>query len=289
MGGSSSSGNTIRTVRFAPYVESKHSSFLDATVGYRNSMIGDSPYANYISVETDDAFLGFGYFISSFPSLYDMFGKHMAGLDIGELWKTVFEKVFGDPNINVSISERMKLIDDKMVKEDLANFQVDMRNLNAISTSSFAIGKAVIENKRIKTLAEISLEIKVGLLDVVGRSYAYFLNWEKLIITVYAEAMKKYFVQTDSANYVNSSYASMNSLWPFTVLSFEGYALAALRGTAAWQKQNLRERSDVSKVLMVASYTATGAIIGSEILPGWGTVIGAIVGVIVGIAMLFLE
>ena len=290
MGGSGSSGDVTKTRRYAPYIEAQHSSFLALTATHRNDIISDSPFAGYIFAETSDAFFGLGYLISSFPSLYDMFGKHMAGLDIETLWNSIFERVVGEPSIDVSISEEMKLVDDEMVKGELADFQVGMRNLNAVTTSSFVVGKAVTEDKRIKSLARTSLEAKVGLLDSVGKEYADHLNWEKTIIVVYAKAMKDYFVYTTMMDDVNTNFASRNALWPFTVLSFEGAALGTMQSAASWRKQmSPRERSAVSKVLLVASYTATGAIIGLEIGGPWGALVGAVVGVIVGIAIMLLE
>ena len=290
MGRSSSSGDTSKTIRYAPYIEEQHSKFLALVTTHRNSIIDDSSFANYSFIKTSEAFFGLGYLISSFSSLYDMFGKHMAGLDIEDIWDGTFERLFDAPNTDANILESMKIIDDEIVKGDLAEYQVSMRNINAISTSSFIVGKAVGEDKRLKLLSKMSLEAKVNLLDSVEKEYVSHINWEKSIVTIYATIMKDYFMQLDLTNYVNYTFASRNALWPFTVLSFEGYALGTMQSKASWRKSmSPRERSTVSKVLLVSSYTATGAMIGSHILPGVGTVIGGVVGTIVGIAMLFLE
>lgn len=289
-GSSSSSGDTTVEKRYSPYIETQHAEFLSITATRRDVIISDSPFADYSPIEINEAFFGLGYLISSFPSLYDMFGKHMAGLDIDSLWNSIFEKTVGDPNIDVTILEDMKLIDDEMVKGELADYQLKMRDLNAVATSSFVVGKAVTEDKRIKYLASISLEAKVALLDSAGKAYATRLNWEKTEVTVYARTMKAYFMFAAMMTNVNTNFASRELLWPFTVLSFEGVALGTLQGTASWQKKMLsRERSTVSTVLSISSYTVTGVVIGTEILPGWGTLIGGVVGFVVGIAMRLLE
>ena len=74
----------------------------------------------------------------------------------------------------------------------------------------------------------------------------------------------------------------------FTVLDFERAALGALQGATFQKTMAPRERSLLSKGLLVASYTVTGAYIGSA-FPGVGTIIGGIVGFIVGLAIIFLE
>jgi hypothetical protein len=289
MGGSDNSENKTVIRRYADYVESKHSHFLNSMYAKRQAVINNSPFVDYTDLEVSEAFFGIGYLISSFPSLYEMFGKHMAGLDIEGIWNSTFENVFSNPEINLNVSERMKLVDDELVKGELADYQVNMRNLNAVNTSSFVVGKAVNENKRLKVLAKISLEVKVDLLSVVGKDYASHLNWEKSTITVYAKVMKEYFVCALMAGEANYKFASRDALWPFTVLSYEGWGLGVIRGASWIARRPIRERSAVSKTLLVASYGVTGAMIGTEILPGWGTAIGAVVGLLVGLAAMLLE
>jgi hypothetical protein len=75
-------GDTETTVRYAGYIEDKHKDFLNVVAAQRANIIDDSPYAGFVDIDIDPAFFGTGYLISSFPSLYDMFGKFMAGLDI---------------------------------------------------------------------------------------------------------------------------------------------------------------------------------------------------------------
>ena len=245
--GGGGGGDSQTTIRYAPYIESKHQSFLNTVASARSSLIGastgailsfqewigeqgwslpellykaksgvakeeyneyvasfseqnqrehSSPFASYTDIEVDSAFFGLGYLISSFPSLYDMFGKHMAGLDVENTWDGTFERLFDAPNTNANILENMKIIDDEIVKGDLAEYQVSMRNINAISTSSFIVGKAVGEDKRLKLLSKMSLEAKVNLLDSVGKEYIASLNWNKLMIVSYANIMKDYFLFT---------------------------------------------------------------------------------------------
>jgi len=75
-------GNSEQTIRYAGYIEKKHKAFLDEIVTRRTAAIDASPFANITPVAIDAAFLGVGFVIADFPSLYDMYGKFMAGLDI---------------------------------------------------------------------------------------------------------------------------------------------------------------------------------------------------------------
>jgi hypothetical protein len=287
MGGSSSSSrDEVKTTRYAPYIEAQHESFLTTTMAYRNSLINNSPFANYNEVEVVNAFFGLGYVISNFPSLYDMFGKRMAGLDIETIWNNEFERALNDTNIDTAIEEEIKLIDDRLVKEDLSEYQLSMRNLNAVPTSSFIVGKAVVEDKRIKLIIQLILDNKLPLLSNIERDYLTRLNSEKSTITIYANIMKDYFTYINMVVDTNTNMNSRDSLWPFTIFSFEGYALGTMRGVLSWRKQmSKRERSSLSTGLSIASYTATGAYIGAEIgsaYPGIGNVVGGVIGGVVG-------
>ena len=288
-GGRSSSGDVTKTKRYAPYIEAHHSSLLSITATQRDIAIADSPYANYEDVEISAAFFGIGYVISNFPSLYDMFGSHMAGLDIETLWDSTFSNVVSSSKIDEAVAIEMSLADDGIVKGELANFQLDMRNLNAVATSSFVLGKAVVEDKRIKAFARMSLDVKADLFVVAGKEYASHLNWEKRTVVIYAEIIKGYLLLKPEIDDINYTFDSRNALWPFKVLSFEGAVLGTMQTVGVWQKQmSPRKRSDLSTGLSVASYTVSGAYIGSS-FPPYGTAIGAVIGFIVGVAMMLLE
>jgi len=288
MGGRSGGGDQVKTRRYAGYIEDKHSNFLDTTVFYRNAVIDNSPFADYDPVEANNAFFGIGYALSNFPSLYDMFGKHMAGLDIEELWNSVFEKTLNRPEIETVIQEEVAIADEKMSQE-FADYQVNMRNMNAVSSSSYVIGKAVLEDKRIKTLASVRLEANARFFPDIGKNFAVQLNWMKSEITTYAGMVKAYFIWKTDMDEGNYTFAARNALWPFTVLSFEGAALGVMQTKTPFSKMMTpRKRSAVSGVLLVASYAVTGAYIGSSWGP-YGTVIGAVIGFVIGVAMWLLE
>lgn len=292
MGSSNSSGHANTThqkfTRYAPYIETQHSIFLNDIYAQRNAMIDNSPYASCVALDINDAFFSTGNVISDFASLYDMFGKFMSGLDIEITWNNAFENTFDKTEINEVVVAEMALADDK-ITNDLTSFQLNMRELNSVVSSSFVVGKAMIENARIKILSKISLESKLGLVSDVQIKVDASLNWAKKAITSYAEFMKAYYQFKPDIDDYNTINVARDKLWPFTVLDFERAALGALQGTTSYIKtQTLsRTRSTLSSVLLVASYTVTGAYIGSSV-PGLGTVMGGVIGFFVGIAMLFL-
>jgi len=289
MGSSSSTSSKdayTKYVRYAPYVENYHECFLAETFSQADNMV--SPFTNCETLDVDDAFFSTGYALSNFPSLYDMFGKFMAGLDIEIIWDNIFKNALENTEINETVSAEMALVDDETINE-LISFQLNMRNLNAITSSTFVIGKAIIEDKRLKTLANMSSKSKLGLISDVQKKNIDSLNWNKKSVTSYAEFMKAYYQFKPDVDDYSFSNTTRNALWPFTVMDFERAALAALLGTVDFEKTaEPRKRSTLSRGLFVLGKIVEGAVFGARWGP-WGALIGATVGFNIGIGMLFLE
>lgn len=289
-GGGSQSGDEVRTTRYAPYIEDKHLAFLDTTVQTRNSIINSSPYLGYEEQYPYDAMIGIGKAIADFPSLYDMFGKHMAGLDVEVVWTETADVHLHVTAIDTSVKADMVILDHKLVQDELPLVKIAMRDLNAVNSSSFVVVTANSEIERTKELSKLSSEAKFSYLDNISSRYNAHLNWQKGVVDTHANLMKLYYETADMAQDANYTFAGRNSLWPFEVLDFERAALATMQSAYGYRKSGLmRKRSKLSQGLSVLSWTVNGAVIGSEIMPGWGTAIGAVVGFIIGCAMMFLE
>jgi hypothetical protein len=276
------------TIRFAPYVEAKHGEFLDETAKLRASIIPLAPYDTYVQLEVEAAYLGVGYALSDFPPLYDMFGKYMAGFDLEANFESIFHTHEESEELRRFNTEAE--VDRKIIETDLPKFTTSMRNINAVASSTFVIGKAQLEVDRLKLLEKQSLQDRLNSLDSLMDKQVSFLNWQKSLISTYAFNMQALFSTKMFGDDVNTQYGMKKSLWAFFVLDFERAALGALQGVRGYEKSlTPRGRSDVSKVLYVASYTVNGAVIGAQIGGPYGAVIGGIIGAVVGIALILIE
>ena len=286
MGGKSSDKHETR---FAPYVEHLHASFLDIVRSHVNQTVSysESPYFNFTTVDSDNAFFGSGYMLSNFPALHDMFGKFMAGLDIDNLFSKIFENSLATPEIDALTETNLSLVDDNIVKDLIPQFVLSMRSLNAVVSSSFIVGKTVLEERRVKLNAVISADLRYLLIPDITKRWIDTLNQKKKVIFSYAFIMKLQFTAKLDVDRYNYRLLARHALWPFTVLEYERAALAALQGPKT-RKSSVKERSNISKVLLVASYTVQGAMIGSYFGP-WGTVIGAVIGFVIGLAIMLFE
>jgi len=266
-GGGGTPANTQSMIRYAPYIEERHTNFLTTVYNKRVDAISNSPFSGYTDVEVDNAFFGAGYTIASFPSLYDMFGKFMAGLDIEALWDQTYEDTINSSVVSDLVSAEGALLDDEIETTSLPRLRVGMRDINSVIASTFVVGKSLIEDARTKMVAKFAADLKYRLIPIAQERWQTHLNWNKLVIGTYAEIMKLYFSAKTDIDEVNYAMAAKNTLWPFTVLDFERAALGALQG-ATNQKTDVAGASTASRVISGAlSGAAMGAIVGGQIAP----------------------
>ena len=266
--GSNGKGQTsTATVRYADYVEDKHRDFLNVMAAKRAAVIDDSPFTGEDPIPFDDAFLGVGFVLSDFPSLYDMYGKFMAGLDIEVLYDQIFADTVGGPQVGALVSAEAALLEDDMLTNVLPRFQAGMRNINSVISSTFVVGKAMIEDARVKSLSKFSAELKYRLIPVATERWTRHLEWNRNVVMAYAEIIKMYFLGKHDTKEYNLELLVKDRLWPFTVLEYQRAAIGALQG-ATTTTTKAAGSSQVARALSSAlSGGVMGAMVGGMIAP----------------------
>ena len=276
MGGKNQDATT--TIRYAPYIENHHIAFLDVVAAKRAAVIDASPFADIDAIPIDTAFFGLGFVLSDFPSLYDMYGKFMAGLDIEVLYGQIFEDTVDGPHVNALVSAEAALMDDDLTTTALPRFQVGMRDINSVVSSSYVIGKAMLEDARVKALAKFSGELKYRLIPVATERWTKHLDWNKAVVLTYGEIIKLYFSAKMDIDSHDQEVAVKNALWPFTVLEYERAALGALQGAVT----STSSPAGSSKAAKAIAGAMGGAAMGGMLAGASGGAVGGPMGMIMG-------
>ena len=281
MGSSGGSSKGSSTVRYAPYIETEHKAFLTQTNAYVDLLINDSPYADFTELDVDDGFFGVGYTLTSFPALYDLYGKFMAGLDVEALWRQVYNATVGGPEVNDMVSAESALLDDEIEETSLPRFQLGMRNVNAVHTSSFVIGKALIESAKIKQLAKTDSELRYKMVSVAADRWKTHLAWNESVTKFYPELLKLFVSAKMDIDVHNYELKKQNALWPFTVLDFHKANLGALQGAIS-----TASGSGSSTTQKAIGGALSGAGMGFALASGTavGGPMGALAGGVIGLA-----
>jgi hypothetical protein len=285
MGGGGTHRVTSQTniLRYAPYIEDHHYTFLNLVAQYRAATIGDNPFTGYTTVEIDDAFFGTGYTISSFPALYDMYGKFMAGLDVDALYTQTYEDIMNSGVVNALVANEANMMDDDIDTNIMPRFKEGMRDINSVLSSSFVVGKAVIEDARTKALSKFSAGLKYQTLPLVTERWKTHLEWNKNVTMTYAEIMKLYYSAVMDIDDHNYALGAQARLWPFTVLEYEKAALGALQGAQVSTSKGVAGSGGASTASKAITGAISGAAAGSAINFPYGTIIGGVVGLAAGL------
>jgi len=283
-GGGSSGGTNIHYIRYAPYVESKHSTFLVNSENIGVSTRESNPYEDNQDLDFTDGLYSAGYCMSSFPSLYDMFGKFMSGLNIETLWAKLQHSVQNEELISAMVTASNQLTSLKFEKEILPKFKATMRDFNAVVSSNFIIGSSVLEQNMLKENATLSESSRSNLISGAINLMGSNLGWNESIIKSYLSITKAAVTLEMNVQDDNYGYARENIMWPFTTLEQERANLAALKGSVNTSKGSAEEE-ELSTEVKVLSGAVSGAMMGAtigSIVPGVGTAIGAVIGGVIG-------
>jgi hypothetical protein len=281
-------GDTETTVRYAPYVEARHQQFLNVVANKRDAVINESPYEGYTAIPYEDAFFGSGYVMASFPSLYDMFGKFMAGLDIDTLFTQILNDSLDNTAVANAVSRHAIELSDDIEQNANPRFVTGMRDINSVLSSSFIVGKAMMEVGRNKALSKYRADLDKAMIPIAAQRWQAHIDWNKTVIMTYAELMKLYFSAAMDLDNHNYGMVVKDRLWPFTVLDYERAALGALQGASKTSTSGGEGPSTAQKAIGGAlTGAAAGAMVGS-VVPGVGTAVGAVVGGVIGLASGFL-
>ena len=276
--GSSGGGDTTTTVRYAEYIEDHHKTFLDVSEAAGDTAREDNPYTtHFVPFAIDslpDAFFGAGFSIASFPSLYDMYGKFMAGLDVELLWTQVLAATQDDPTVTTMSQAHADLLSDDIEDTALPRFQQGMRDINAVMSSTYVIGKALIESARIKSIAKFDAEIRYKLIPIAAERWRAHLGWNQQMISTYTTMINQFYNSELAVDSYNMENFVKESLWPFTVLDQERANIAAMQGA---QSNTAPAGGEASSTQKAIGGMLSGAAAGSAV-PGVGTVAGGIIG-----------
>jgi len=274
MGGSKSGKNIIR---YAPYIEIKHAVFLAKSEAFGDIARKVSPYTSFIKKDFLPGLYGVGHTIASFPSLYDMYGKFVAGLDIESLFNQVLFDVQNNETILNASTAHNALLTDDIEQTILPRFQLGMRDTNSVMSSTFILGQSIIEQGRNKKVAEFNANLQYKLIPIAAEVFAQHLKWNQGVIGTYIEVMKLATALEFDTDAHNFEHLVKHAMWPFTILAQERANLGALQGaTSATAAQ---EASTTQKVV---GGMASGAALGYQVGGGYGALAGGIIGGIAG-------
>lgn len=186
--------------------------------------------------DIDAAMFSEGYTIVNYPSLWDMYGKFIAGLDVEIIYEQILENMINGPTISKDISAESALLDDELNRTSYPKLTAGMRDMNAVMSSSFIYGKALLESDKIKQINQYSAKLKSLAMQQTMDRWAKHLEWNRSVIDQYMKMNELFWSQRQNWTNTVSQLENADWKWSLEVLDIGRAMVGALNGAAAAQQ-----------------------------------------------------
>lgn len=283
-GGGGGSG----TVDYPDYMKDFHGNLLNHTgvdavtsslVDIMNASLGNSPYLAELAYNPDVDIAAMLASVADFQTLVDLLSSG-TGLD------ALIADVLSDARIDDAVDEYSLDLSSRLTTEVLPRFEAGMRDINAVTSSAFVIGRAIIESIQTQQVARYSAELHMKAFgDDALKLIALKLDYQKAATHTTVESNRIKIVAKKEETEVNLEISEADALWDINLFQHGGNLLASIGGGTALtsEKKNSQISSAIGGAMTGAAAGAMyGASAGALVNPGAGAIIGAVLGAAAG-------
>lgn len=297
----SSGGGSSGKVSHSAYLEACHNDWLNHTgvdtieksiTEVMDSAIGSSPWTGLSAYNPDAA-------IAEYEAGIKAFAVLLAGLSDTADWNAFYANAAlaldgaGDANIAADVAAYADVLDDNIATRVLPRFRRGMQDINAVVSSAFPIGEAIIEAFQARDVAKYAASLRSALGDKHLQATEQMMNmmarrigWEESYVRLLIESKRIKIVAKKEQTDQDATIDEADAKWDLEVFQYGGNLMASIGGGTAIP--NMAKKNVGASVLGGAvTGAAAGAYVGS-VVPGIGTAVGAAVGGVLGAAAGFL-
>jgi len=291
---------TAGKVDFPDYMKVVHEDWLHQTndaieasiVDTMNTALGGSPFSAMTAYDPAT-------YLTAMDNAVAAFNTRVDALDPDGDWEgavdTVVAKadaaVFDDTYVDADIAAFGDALDDQINNVVLPRFQGGMRDVNAVMSSAFVVGEAIIEGMRDRDVAKYGSEFRVKLnfqrndfvlkgIERLLQDISTQVEMEKGVAHYTLEANRMRIVAQKEKKDTENSIAVNNGKWDLEVYQYGANLLAAIGGGTVVPTGS----DSPSKTQSAIGGALAGASIGGNVGGGWGALIGGVLG---GVGSLF--
>lgn len=299
-GGGSSSGK----IGFPGYMEKIHGKWLDTTdtddlilsmTDAMNTAHGNSPWDSITAYDPDSD-------IAAWETAMTNFRNVLTGLDDVVDWGALYTQADAsidgvvEADIVQSVSDFADQIDDEIESKVLPRFRRGMQDINAVVSSAYPVGAALIEAFRNREVAKYGSSVRLSLMDkkstlIMGgteqmiKMYLRRIGLEDTYAKSIVESNRIKIVAKGEQLSKDAQYDESDALWDLEVFQYGGNLLGAIgSGVVKPSKGASTAQSAIGGAM---SGAVAGAMVGAEMGASGGP-IGAVVGGLLGAASAFL-
>jgi hypothetical protein len=288
--GGAGGGSPTGTIAYPAYMQTAHNDWLNHTAAdtmvysvvdlMNAAMSGQSPFSGFTTVDVDDAFLGPNKILTNYIGPYDKL-HDFSCFDV----EAKYNEYITDDNalIAAAVDAESDLMDDEINSRILPKFQAGMLDINAVNSSAFVIGEALIWDSKNKALAKFSSGLRIdrlnGQAEIALKRIQVKSEFHRIITTIAAELARLYIAARHDIDSLYTELAAKDRLFDLNIYQYGVNVMSSIAGSAVSPPDPGSNKSGLGGAL---SGALAGAAMGAMI-PGAGP-IGAIAGGVLGLA-----
>ena len=296
-GGGSSSGR----IDFPDHMKTIHQDWLDDTgtdsaessmVDAMNAALGGSPYSTMAAYDPSTS-------LTAMDTAVGAFNTRVDALDYDGDWEAATDavvtkadvSVFDDTYINADIAAFRALVDDRINNEVLPRFQGGLRDINAVMSSAFVVGEAIIESSANNDVNKYTTELKLklniqrndfvlkGIESILRNQYA-IVELEKNVAHYTIEAQRMRIAALKEKKDTENTILVKNGRWDLETFQYGANLLASIGGGTVVPSAADGPSQGVSAIGGALSGGAVGSAVsgGNPWVTGGGALIGGLIG-----------
>lgn len=285
-GGGSSSGE----IGFPAYMETIHSDWLDNTgvdtisdsmTDVMNTMLGGSPWTLLSAYDPDAD-------ITAYEAAITAFAAILAGISDTVDWAALYtqaEASIGAVSNALIVADEAAfatMIDDQITTEVLPRFEGGMRDINAVVSSAFVVGRSIIEGFRNRDVAKhgsaLRLEAAVNdknlYVNAANQMLTLMLNrvnWEAAYVHTVVESKRIKIVAKKEQTDMDADIDKRDALWDAEVFQYGANLLGSIGSGVV-------KPDKPSQLQSMLGGAMTGAAAGGMVGGPHGAAAGAVIG-----------
>jgi hypothetical protein len=309
-GGGAGSG----AIDYPDYMERIHEDWLDDTgtdtisdsvTSVMSSALGSSPWSGETAYDPDTDITAWETAISDFATI-------LAGLSDTVDWAALYTQAetsipdadiagITETEITDDVDAFSDQIDDEITTKVLPRFQAGMRDINAVMSSAFVLGEAIIEGFRDRDVAkhnsalrlaaaEINskidserVQVRLKASEIMKEMMTNRVSWEQAYAQMVAESRRIKIVAKKEETDMQLKIDEMDALWDLEVFQYGANLLAAIGGGTASTKAD-KPSMGASMIGGAMTGAAAGGMIAGASKGTIANPVGIIGGAILGAA-----
>lgn len=287
--GGAGGGSPSGTIAYPAYMQTAHGEWLNHTAAdvmlysitdlMNEAMTGPSPYSGFVTIDVDNAFLGPNKGVVNYIGPYDK----LADFSCFDIEAKYAQYVSDDTLvIDAAIVAESALQNDEIDSKVLPRFQAGMLDINAVQSSAFVLGEALIHDAKDKILAKFSAQTRLDAIsksaDISMRRMQIALEYHRLRISMSIELARIYATSRKDVDGLYAEIGAKDRLFDLSIYQYGVNVMSSIAGSAVSPPDTATRGNEAGAL----SGALMGAAIGAQVGGGWGAAGGFLIGGIAG-------